>query len=1088
MKKLLILPLVFPLLGLSSILAQTVTLIGENFVTSEVKFSVDVPPSTLTWVFVDYNTSPQNPAGMARATFTEVTFNPIGAGTFSESGTWTANGQGFRLANSATVTAKLKGVSGMFSWCAIAISAPPNAEVKAGGGYTLRGTRPFTINNSITVDSYDFGPGTCINSITDLTYNPAGFLRTPPMTVTASASGATVCAGSALTFTATATGGTTTAMNYTWNIAGQTHTTTSNTYSRVLSTPGAATYTVFVTNANGCTSTISPTGTVTVNAVPVVNEVSSATICYGAKAALSATVSNATTLATYTWNIQGQSQTTTPTSTYTTPGLTATATYTVRITNATGCTSTVSGAGTITVYNQFSPGAIATTGQTLCVDGTPTVIGNSTAATGGNGTYSYSWYKDGSASSISGATANSYTPPTSDATVAGAHTYTRKVRDESCSTTTVQSTGSWVLTVLADPTITIAAAQTICYNTPGSALTATVTGGSGANTYTWKWGVTSACSDGSSTSTGNTLATGNLTASRYYQVMTTQAVSGCTSTYSGTVLKTVYAEFKAGAIATTGQTLCVGGTPTVIGNSTAASGGDGAFSYTWYKNGNVISGATATAYTPSVADASATGTNTYTRKVRDGVCNMTPEQSTGSWVLTVLADPTVTIAAAQTICHNTAGSALTATVSGGSGANTYTWKWGSTTACNDGTSTSTGNTLATGNLTASRYYQVMTTQAVSGCASTYSGTVLKTVYAQFKAGNIATTGQTICYGATVSAISSSTAASGGNGTISYEWRRNGTAIASTNAAAYTPTAFNSTAGANTFTRWAHDVNCNSAWTQSTGQWVLTVRPQFTPGAINTTDATTQEWIAPSTNPTNQTPASGGYGSITYEWRRSGTVAKTLENSNSADYTVSSDASNYGLRGTYYFNRYAKDGLCNTDYTASAGNYTLTVTTNYPPGATSAQSWGPTGYEFSWPINLPGVCTRAITTNGKEGTARYVYSDDQTMYYYMWTCAVQMYETWCPSPWSWPKTSDMVALTAYGSSAINRWGAGGVIKSTTWVNRSDATHLFLWYDYDWMHPVGVRGCWELYAPNGSGHATENYPSWEWACRAVCVRHD
>jgi hypothetical protein len=134
------------------------------------------------------------------------------------------------------------------------------------------------------------------------------------------------------------------------------------------------------------------------------------------------------------------------------------------------------------------------------------------------------------------ATANSYTPPTGDAIAAGTHTYTRKVRDATCSTTPALSTGSWVLKVIADPTITIAAAQTICYNTAGSALTATVSGGSGANTYTWKWGTTTACSDGTSSSTGNTLATGNLTASRYYMVMTTQAVSGCASSYSGTVL------------------------------------------------------------------------------------------------------------------------------------------------------------------------------------------------------------------------------------------------------------------------------------------------------------------------------------------------------------------------------------------------------------------------------------------------------------------------------------------------------------------------------------------------------------------------
>jgi hypothetical protein len=249
--------------GFSARAQTTVTLLGEDFDKSEVIFSVTMSPATPTWVFVDYTTT--TPANMSRATFTSVS-----------PGTLAAGDQGFWLTGNATVTAMLKDVTGKFSWCAYAINVPPNAEVKANGGYTLRGTPPFLINGNIPVIGYDFGPGTCITTITDLTCNPAGYLRTSPMTVTATAP-ATVCAGAPLTFSAAASGGTTTAMSYTWSItrAGNTTsaTTHTNAYITALATTGAEaytpyTYTVYATNANGCTSTVSKAGTLTVYAVP----------------------------------------------------------------------------------------------------------------------------------------------------------------------------------------------------------------------------------------------------------------------------------------------------------------------------------------------------------------------------------------------------------------------------------------------------------------------------------------------------------------------------------------------------------------------------------------------------------------------------------------------------------------------------------------------------------------------------------------------------------------------------------------------------------------------------------------------------
>jgi hypothetical protein len=253
-------------LGGFSAYAQSVKLIGAEFDTGAVTFTVDMGAATPTWVLVEYTTDPSpTSAIMSRATFTDESITPPSAGTLA------AEDRGFLLTSSATITAKLKDVSGRFSWCGYAFNAPPNATVNPEGGYTLHGTTPFIVNgDTLAAGVRTFGSGTCIESITDFTYNPEGLIPGPPaVTVSASAfaSETDPCANAAVTFTAAANGGITDAMTYTWNIAGQPYITTTNTYSLALSTVDNSTYTVHVMNANGCTSTVSNTGTVTMASV-----------------------------------------------------------------------------------------------------------------------------------------------------------------------------------------------------------------------------------------------------------------------------------------------------------------------------------------------------------------------------------------------------------------------------------------------------------------------------------------------------------------------------------------------------------------------------------------------------------------------------------------------------------------------------------------------------------------------------------------------------------------------------------------------------------------------------------------------------
>jgi hypothetical protein len=381
------------------------------------------------WVWVDFCSV----AGVTPGTFSPATISPVSVAGGSYDG---QNGRGLYIyGNPSTVTAALSNATGQFNWCAYGSDYPPNAVTNAGGGYTLRGTRPFTINGSLSVDSETFSAGTCITSITDPTGHPGGFADNPTIT-----------------------------------------------------------------------------------------GVTSPTTCYNQTATLSATASGAITNSmTYTWNIGGTQSTSTAAS-ITSQNLAATTTYTVTARNANGCTSAVSNKGTITVRNNFNPGTIATTGQAICSGAAVNTIGNSIAASGGDNSISYQWYRNGSV--ITGATATTYAP-TAYASTVGVQTFTRRAKDGTCNTTLTASTGQWMLTVNALPTITLTTANHDQTVETGSSITPikyTTANANGASISGQPSGVSGAWASNTYTVSGTPTAAGTFT----YTVTTTNS-NGCTN-------------------------------------------------------------------------------------------------------------------------------------------------------------------------------------------------------------------------------------------------------------------------------------------------------------------------------------------------------------------------------------------------------------------------------------------------------------------------------------------------------------------------------------------------------------------------------
>ena len=209
-----------------------------------------------------------------------------------------------------------------------------------------------------------------------------------------------------------------------------------------------------------------------------------------------------------------------------------------------------------------------------------------------------------------------------------------------------------------------------------------------------------------------------------------------------------------------------------------------------------------------------------------------------------------------------------------------------------------------------------------------------TVYPNFNSGAINTTGQTICYNGNPASIGSTTAASGGNDTITYEWYKStnnftdSTLIGSITSTYDPPTGLTVTTS---YRRYAHDGSCNLDFELAAGTYTVTVYDNFTTGTI----ASTGETICYNGNPANigsPTAASGGNDTITYEWYKSinSFTDSTLIGSNTSTYNPPT-----GLTQTTSYRRYAHDGSCNLDFELSAGTYTITVRSDFASGEISS---------------------------------------------------------------------------------------------------------------------------------------------------------
>jgi hypothetical protein len=150
--------------------AVTVTPLDVNYNTKTVKFSVSwtgTAANIRVWVWVDLCPV----TGTSPGTFAKAVISSPSA-TDGNIATVDGNTRGFYVTtNPSTVTAVLDNATGKFNRCVYGSDFPPNAKDNGSGGYDLRGSPPFIINNTIEWHAETY-TGSEITALTDATGSP----------------------------------------------------------------------------------------------------------------------------------------------------------------------------------------------------------------------------------------------------------------------------------------------------------------------------------------------------------------------------------------------------------------------------------------------------------------------------------------------------------------------------------------------------------------------------------------------------------------------------------------------------------------------------------------------------------------------------------------------------------------------------------------------------------------------------------------------------------------------------------------------------------------------------------------------------
>ena len=685
----------------------------------------------------------------------------------------------------------------------------------------------------------------------------------------------TVTVGQTATFSVTPSG--TAPFTYQWkkngiNISGA----TSSSYTTPVTSiaDNGAVYTVAVGNSAGVITSSDATFTVqpAVTAPALTAQPSNQSVIAGQSATFSVAATGTAPLS-YQWKKDGTHISGATSSSYTTPPISAdtAALYTVTVSNSLG--SVTSNSATVTLISKPSvtthPSAqTAAEGQTASFSVTAS----------GTAPITYQWRKNGI--HISGATASTYTTPVNSSADNGA-VYSVVVANSAGTVTSNNAT----LTVYAAPSISIQpGSQTV--NAGQTVSFGVVAWGTGTLSYQWSKNGTDISG---ATSSGYTSPATTIADNGAVYAVTVSNAYGTVS--SSNALLTVAPAAVAPTFSTqpASQSIPVGQTASF----SVTVSGTVPLSYQWLKNGSTIVGATSSSYTtPAISDAD--NGAVYAVAVSNSAGAVTSSNATLT-VLPALVAPTFSAQPTPQYVEIGQSASFTATVTG-TAPLSYQWKKNGS---NIAGAISNSHTTPLASLADNGAVYTLTVSNSVGTVTSNDATLsvnAAPVIATQPASQSVAAGQTVSFGVVAF----------GSGTLSYQWKKNGTDISGATTKSYTTPATTSA-----FNGAVYTVTVSNAY-----------------GTVSSSNATLTVISGPTvtTHPSNQTVTEGegqtasfsvvasGTAPITYQWRKNGIH---ISGATSSMYTT--PAASSADNGAVY-----SVVVSNSAGTATSNNATLTV--------------------------------------------------------------------------------------------------------------------------------------------------------------------
>ncbi len=329
-----------------------------------------------------------------------------------------------------------------------------------------------------------------------------------------------------------------------------------------------------------------------------------------------------------------------------------------------------------------------------------------------------------------------------------------------------------------------------------------------------------------------------------------------------------------------------------------AASGTGTLTYQWKKNGTAISGATVASYTTPVTTSADNGA-LFTVVVTDSNGNLTSHAATLTVTAAAVAPSITTQPASATVI---AGQKATFSVAA-TGTATLAYQWNKNGAAIGGATLASYTTPATVATDGGSQFTVTVTNSagsVTSNAATLTVNVPPTISAQ-PANQTVTVGQTATFSITAS----------GTGTLTYQWKKNGTAVSGATAASYTTPATVASDNAAQFTV----VVTGNAGSVTSNAVTLTVN---TPPSITTQPASATV-IAGQT--ATFSVAATGTATLKYQWNQNGTA---INGATSSSYTTpATTTANSGAQFTVTVSNIAGNITSNAaTLTVNAATYIL----------------------------------------------------------------------------------------------------------------------------------------------------------------------